>query len=202
MTAVDGAPSGRPLADESLSTLLDRVGSSAPTPGAGPSAAWTCALAAALVEMVCAVALRKDPPDPGATERRHARAVELRRRAGELADADGAAYTEVLAVLQRRAEPGHGRRLRDALSNAADPPAALAAVAAEVARLAADSAEEARGGVRGEAITAAVLAEAVVRVCHSIVELNLAGATEDPRRAEVQALVASAQADLGRATGD
>lgn len=201
MPAVDGAPSGRPLADESLSSLLERVGSSAPTPGAGPSAAWTCALAAALVEMVGAVTLRKDPPDPAATERRHARAAELRRRAAELADADAAAYTEVLAVLRRRDEPGHGRRLRDALSNAADPPAALAAVAAEVARLAAEAAAEARGGVRGEAITAAVLAEAAVRAARAIVELNLAGAADDPRRADVQALAASAQLDLDRATG-
>jgi len=201
MTAADGPPLGRAPNDRSFSALLDGVASSAPTPGAGPSAAWTCALAAALVEMVSAVALRKDPPDPGATERRHARAAQLRRRAAELADADSAAYTEVLAVLQRRAEPGHGRRLRDALSDAADPPAALAAVAAEVARLAAEAAEEARGGVRGEAITAAVLAEAVVRAAQAIVELNLAGAAGDPRRAEVDALVAAAEADLRRATG-
>jgi formiminotetrahydrofolate cyclodeaminase len=200
MTAADGPPSSRPLADYSLTDLLDRVASSEPSPGAGPSAAWTCAFAAALVEMVSAVALRKDPPDRAATERRRVRAAELRERAAQLADADVTAYTEVLAALQRRGEPGHGRRLRNALSNAADPPAALAALAAEITRLAADAAAEARGGVRGEAITAAVLAEAVVRAAHRIVELNLAGAAGDPRRAEVHALMKSAGADLERAT--
>jgi formiminotetrahydrofolate cyclodeaminase len=201
MTAADGPPSTRPLVDHSLTALLDRVASSEPSPGAGPSAACSCAFAAALVEMVCAVGLRKDPPDRAAAEQRRARAAELRERAGRLADADVIAYTEVLATLQRRGEPGHGPRLRDALSKAADPPAALAAVAAETTRLAADAAAEARGGVRGEAITAAVLAEAVVRAAQRIVELNLAGATGDPRRAEVEAFAASARADLARATG-
>ncbi len=200
ITAADDPPSSRPLADYSLTALLGRVASSEPSPGAGPSAAWTCGFAAALVETVSAVALRKEPPDRQTTERRRARAAELRERATELAHADVIAYTEVLATLQRRGEPGHGRRLRDALANAADPAAALAALAAEITRLAADAAVEARGGVRGEAITAAVLAEAVVRAAQRIVDFNLAGAGNDPRRAEIQGLARSAGADLERAT--
>jgi formiminotetrahydrofolate cyclodeaminase len=131
------------LADSSLATLLDRVASSDPAPAAGPSAGWTCALAAALVEMVSAVALRKDPPDLAAAVQRRDRAAELRARALELAHRDVAAYTEVLSVLRRRDEPGHGRRLRGALSEAANPPLAIAEVAAEVTRLAADAGSEA-----------------------------------------------------------
>jgi formiminotetrahydrofolate cyclodeaminase len=200
MFAADDPPSSRPLAGHSLTALLDRVASSEPTPGAGPSAAWASAVAAALVEMVSAVALRKNLPDRAATEQRRVRAAELRERATELADVDVTAYTDVLAILRRRGEPGHARRLRDALANAAGPPAELAAVAAEITRLAADAAAEARGGVRGEAITAAVLAEAVVRAAQRIVDLNLAGARDDPRRALVQGLVRSAGADLERAT--
>lgn len=187
------------LANSSLATPLDRVASSDPAPGAGPSAGWTCALAAALVEMVSAVALRKDPPNLAAAVQRRDRAAELRARALELAHRDVAAYSEVLAVLRRRDEPGHGRRLRGALSEAANPPLAIAEVAAEVTRLAADAGSEARGAVRGEAMTAAVLAEAVVRAGIPLIELNLAGAGGDPRRVRVHELADGARADLDRA---
>jgi hypothetical protein len=40
------------FADLSLTEIVDAVASRDPTPGAGPSLAWTCALAAGLVEMV------------------------------------------------------------------------------------------------------------------------------------------------------
>jgi formiminotetrahydrofolate cyclodeaminase len=187
------------LSDSSLAALVGRVASIDPAPGAGPSAAWTCALAAALVEMVSAVALRKEPVDAAAAERRRDRAASLRAQALELADRDVAAYTAVLAVLRRRDEPGHGTRLRVALSDAADPPLAIVEIAAEVTRLAADAAAEARGGVRGEAMTAAILAEAAVRAGIPLVDLNLAGAREDPRRRRVRELAQAAGADLERA---
>ena len=93
------------LADTPLAQLLDRVASAQPVPGAGPAAAWTCALAAALLEMVSATALRGDGGDPRALERRD-RASALRARALELADADVAAYGAVLAVRRERDEPG------------------------------------------------------------------------------------------------
>jgi formiminotetrahydrofolate cyclodeaminase len=187
------------LSDSSLAALVGRVASIDPAPGAGPSAAWTCALAAALVEMVSAVALRKEPVDAAAAERRRDRAASLRAQALELADRDVAAYTAVLAVLRRRDEPGHGTRLRAALSDAADPPLAIVEIAAEVTRLAADAAAEARGGVRGEAMTAAILGEAAVRAGIPLVDLNLAGAREDPRRRRVRELAQAAGADLERA---
>ncbi len=188
-----------PLADSSLGALVERLASTDPAPGAGPSAAWTCALAAALVEMVSAVALRKDPPDAAAAERRGARAAELRAAALHLADEDVTAYTAVLEVLGRREEPGHGSRLRAALSQAADPPLRIVELAAELTGLAADAAAEARGGVRGEAMTAAILAEAVVRAGLPLVDLNLASAPDDPRRARVRQLAEAAKGNLGRA---
>jgi formiminotetrahydrofolate cyclodeaminase len=187
------------LADSSLATLVDRVASSEPDPGLGPLAGWTCALAAALVEMVSAVALRKDPPELAVAVQRRDRAAELRARALELVHRDVAAYTEVLSVLRRRDEPRHGRRLRGALSEAANRPLAIAEVAAEVTRLAADAGSEARGAVRGEAMTAAVLAEAVVRAGIPLIELNLAGAGGDPRRIRIHELAEGARADLDRA---
>jgi formiminotetrahydrofolate cyclodeaminase len=180
-----------------LAALLDRVASGDPAPGAGLSAGWTCAFAAALVEMVNAVALRKDPPDPAPAVQRRDRAAELRARMLRFADRDVAAYTEVLAVLRRPHQWGHGRRLRDALSRAADPLLAIAEIAAGVIRLAADAGSEARRAVRGEAMPAVLLAEAVVRAGIALVELNLAGAAGDPRRIRVHEFAEGALADLG-----
>jgi formiminotetrahydrofolate cyclodeaminase len=150
--------------------------------------------------MVAAVAIAHGD-DTGEAERRGVRARELRLRALELADADVLAYRRVMDTLARRTEPGHGQRLREALSAAADPPLEIAGIAAEVARHAADSVAGARGGIRGEAITSAVLAEAVVRVARGVVEMNLGGQAGDPRLARVAALADSAAADLARATG-
>lgn len=189
------------LSDSSLASLVQRVASTDPAPGAGPSLAWTCALAAALVEMVSAITLRSDPTDAAAVASRRDRAAALRAQALELADHDVAAYSDVLSALRRRGEPGHGGRLRQALSDAADPPLAIVEIAAEISSLAADAAGEARGAVRGEAITAAVLAEAVVRGGAPLVDLNLAGARDDPRRARVREVAAVARAGLDRALG-
>ena len=151
--------------------------------------------------MVSAVSLRKQPEDQRAVEARRDRAATLRTQALELAERDIAAYRRVLAVGRRRQEPGHVERLRDALGAAADPPAAIVELAAEVTRLAADAAAEARGGVRGEAITAAMLSAAVACAGVSIVELNLAGAPDDSRLTRVRELARSACADRDRVVG-
>jgi formiminotetrahydrofolate cyclodeaminase len=189
------------LSESSMSAIADRVASTHPAPGAGPSAAWTCALAAALVEMVSGVELAKDSADPGVAQDRLDRAVALRTRALELADADVAAYSAVLEERRHRKEKGHSAHLRDALSAAADPPLQIVEAAAEVARLAADAAAEAHGAVRGEAYTAVILAEAVTRAGLPLVDLNLGGAPADPRHARVRELAESARADLARALG-
>jgi formiminotetrahydrofolate cyclodeaminase len=149
--------------------------------------------------MVSAVALRKEPADSDAAARRRDRAATLRALALELADGDVAAYSQVLAVLRRRGESGHGERLVAALSLAADPPLAIAETAGEVAQLAAEAAEEASGAVKGEALTAAILAEAVVRACAPLVDMNLGSAPQDPRRARAHELAEAARADLARA---
>jgi formiminotetrahydrofolate cyclodeaminase len=180
---------------------MDAVAAREPTPGAGPTLAWTCALAAALVEMVSAVSLRQEPEDPQAIERRRQRAHALRTAALELADRDAAAYREVLAAQRRREEPGHPQRLRRALADAADPLVSIVQTAGEVAELASAAITDARGSVRGEAMTALVLADGVARGAVPLVELNLAGDPADPRRALVRE-VASATADaLQRALG-
>ena len=187
------------FADLPLAEVVQRVSSIEPTPGAEPSLAWTCALAAALVEMVSAVSLRQQAEYPHPMERRRDRAAQLRQVALSLADTDAAACRGVLAVQRRRQESGHAQRLREALFAAADPLVAMVEAAGEVTRLAADAVADARGGVRGEAITAAVLAAAVVQAGVPLVELNLAGTRDDPRLARVRHLGAEAASERGRA---
>ncbi len=179
-------PTMADLVDLTFTQLTQSIASSQPTPGAGPSLACACAIAAALVEMVTAVALNKEPTDPGAVQARHDHAAALRLQALSLADVDMAAYENVLAVQRRRDEPGHAQRLREALLEAADPIVAIVETAAELATLAADAAAQARGGVRGEAVTAVTLAAAVAQAGAPLVELNLGGARDDPRLDQVR----------------
>jgi formiminotetrahydrofolate cyclodeaminase len=170
------------LTGRSLWGLLDALASPVPTPGAGPAAAWTCAVAAALVEMVSAIASGDDTAARAAAGARRERACVLRLRALELAETDMVAYQAVLAARRQPAGADRVRQFREALSAAADPPLAIAEVAAELAALAADAGEQARGGVRGEAATAAILADAGAAACVAMLSLNLAGNSDDPRR--------------------
>ena len=189
------------FADLSLTEIVDAVASRDPTPGAGPSLAWTCALAAGLVEMVSVVMLGKEPECPRAIEARRDRARTLRDSALALADLDAAAYRHVLAVQRRRDEPGHPQRLRQALADAADPLVRIVETAREVSELAVAAVADARGGVRGEAVTALVLAASVARGGVPLVELNLASAPEDPRRTLVRDAAEAAAGALDRTVG-
>jgi formiminotetrahydrofolate cyclodeaminase len=188
-------------AERPLSELLERVAATAPAPGAGSAAAWTCATAAALLEMVLATELRREPGDAPAARRRRDRAAALRARALALADTDVSAYRAVLDVRRERDLPGHAARLSEALSAAAEPPLAIAEAAAEVTRLAVDAGRRARGGVRGEAIAAAVLGEASTAACVALVELNLGGGPDDERIKRVRELARAASVARAQATG-
>jgi methenyltetrahydrofolate cyclohydrolase len=169
----------------SLEEALDRLASANTAPGAGAAAAWCCALAAALVEMVARVALAGGEGS-AAMERRLQRAGELRTRAVSLADEDAAAYKAAIdAAPERRAE---------ALSAAADPPLAIAEAAAETGKLAAAASAEVKGPIRGEADTAALISAAATRSAARLIELNLAGSPEDPRLARARELADIASA--------
>ena len=169
-----------------LPSLLEGLASVAPAPGAGAAAAWTGAMAAALVEMVSAIECRRDDPSPQAAARRD-RAGELRPLVLALADEDVAAYGAVLAAR------GDQARFREALAAAADPPLRIARYGAELWELAVAAAANARGGVRGEALAAVALAGAAVAAAVPLVELNLAGAPADPRLSEARELRAGVQ---------
>jgi formiminotetrahydrofolate cyclodeaminase len=187
------------FAELTLTEIIERVAAVDPTPGAGPSLAWTCGLAAALVEMVSGVSLTQQPVDRDAIEQRRARAMALRNLALALADADADAYRAVLAVQRHRGKVGHAGQLREALHAAADPVLSIVETAGEVTRLAADATGQIRGGARGEAKTAAVLGAAVVQAGLPLIELNLASAPEDPRVTRARAIAQEAFAHRARA---
>jgi methenyltetrahydrofolate cyclohydrolase len=167
-----------------LEETLERLASGSPAPGAGASAAWCCALAAALVEMVARVTIARGEDRPDVSSRLR-RAGELRADALRLAGEDAAAYRAVIDA------PPRGRA--EALAAAADPPLAIAEAAAETGELAAASAADAAGPVRGEADTAVLIAAAATRAAARLVELNLGARRDDPRLSRARELAKQAR---------
>jgi formiminotetrahydrofolate cyclodeaminase len=173
---------------------LDSLSARSPAPGAGAAAAWSGALAAALLEMTAAFA--------GADEIA-ARGSALQAELLEQGDRDLRAYEPVGAASRLgAADPSRGTRLREALSAASEPPLAIARATAEVVELAAAVAERSERGLEGDAATGVLLAEAATRSAARLVEINLRGQADDPRLAEVAALSDRARAARARVLQD
>jgi len=156
-----------PYLTATLAGFLERLAARTPGPGGGSVAAVTCAMAAGLVEMAAAF------DTSGMLDQVGARAHELRGKAAALADADGAAYAEVLAALRLPAGPERTARLDDAVGGAIDCPMQVLEIAAEVATLAADVAARGNRNLEGDAITGALLAEASARSAATLAQLNV-----------------------------
>jgi formiminotetrahydrofolate cyclodeaminase len=134
-------------------------------------------------------------------------ADRLRRRVAPLAQGDATAYGHVLAAYRSQddATPGIRReRIRTALSGAADVPLAIAEAGAEVAEIAARLAREGNPNLRGDAVAAALVAEAGVRAAAVLVKINTkAGEISDGRVERAGELVArAAGAARGISEGD
>ncbi|QBI19248.1 hypothetical protein ER308_06630 [Egibacter rhizosphaerae] len=162
------------LASRSVTDVLKAVAGEAPTPAAGSSAALVVGFAASLVSKCARKAV-------GRIEEAHEileRAEVLRGRAEQLAEADAGSYHGVVA-----ANRGEGS-LADALSAASDTPLAIAEVGAELADAAAELAGRGKPWLRGDAHTAALLAEAGTRAAVMLVHLNLRDAGIGPRHGD------------------
>jgi methenyltetrahydrofolate cyclohydrolase len=173
-----------------LGRFMDMVASREPTPGGGASAAVAVALAAALTAM----AARFSADHLADAETIADRAEELRNRVMPLAQADAAAYGRVLDAYRtpRDDDEKRRRRIREALSEAADVPLSIAEVGVEVAGNAARLVEEGNPNLRGDAMTAAALAKAGVRAAATLVEINVsAGGADDDRLSRVDQLLAT-----------
>ena len=177
-------------AEQPLGRFVDMVASREPTPGGGASVAVAVALAAALTAM----AARFSADHLADAETIADRAEELRNRVMPLAQADAAAYGRVLDAYRtpRDDDEKRRRRIREALSEAADVPLSIAEVGVEVAGNAARLIEEGNPNLRGDAVTAAALAKAGVRAAATLVEINVsAGGADDGRLSRVDQLLAT-----------
>jgi formiminotetrahydrofolate cyclodeaminase len=171
------------FADQSLHDVLDAVAAQRPAPGGGCSAAWAGAFGAGLVEMTASFTLAR-PKYAGvhhrmADVRRDAKV--LRRRLLELAEADAAVYEPVIAAMRMPEQhPERAAKLEAAQSAAAEVPLEIAEASARVAELAAETARVGNLHLKGDSVTAAMLAEGSSRAAARLVEINLAG-SGDPR---------------------
>ena len=149
-----------------MGRFLNLTASSEPAPGGGAAATVTVSLAAALCGMAARLSKEQLPQADSLIER----ADRIREETSRLAQADAEAYGRVIAA-QRT-----GTGVKEALSDAADVPLSVAEAGAEVSGMAARLAEDGNPNLKGDALTAVVLAEAGVRAAVSLVEINLRAA--------------------------
>ena len=188
--AIDSDP-GPDYLSQPLGGFLDLVASREPAPGGGASAAVTVALAAALSAMAARFSAEHLAGADGLADR----ADGLRGEVVLLARADAVAYGRVLDAQRapRDDEEARRRKIRQALTEAADVPLSIAGIGAEVAGIATRLAEEGNPNLRGDAVTAVALAGAGVRAAATLVEINVsAGGADDGRLARVAEFRATA----------
>jgi formiminotetrahydrofolate cyclodeaminase len=178
--------------EQPLGDFLDSVASGEPAPGGGAVAAMAVALAAGLCSMAAHLSAEHLADAAGLAEQ----AERLRRRAAPLAQEDATVYGHVLAAYRAPddGDPNARReRIRRALSDAADVPLAVAEIGATVAEIADRLAREGNPNLKGDAVVAALLAEAGVRAAAALVEINMtAGEIADDRLERVGEFVARA----------
>jgi len=112
--------------------------------------------------------------------------------AAALAVAQSAALCMMTARLSVRtlsAERADGLISRAAISHAADVPLRIVELAVQVVKLAAALASEGNQALRGDAITARLLAQAGGRAAAELVRINLASTPADPRIARADQLI-------------
>lgn len=162
----------------SVDEFLGRVSEATAAPGAGPVAATVVALAAGLTAMAAGLSRRHLPE----AEELAGRALELQELVKPLAKRDADVYADVLRAQARPADdPERADAVRAALSAAADVPLEMATVGMEVLEAAEKVARQGNPSLRGDAVTACLLAQAAVHATAGLVELNLSD-PEDPRR--------------------
>jgi formiminotetrahydrofolate cyclodeaminase len=191
----DGPIPGR-LVDEPLGRFLDRVAARQPAPGGGAAAAVAVAMAASLTSMAARFSCDGLMDETDTVSR----AEILRLRVVPLAQADGEAYSAFLTALRMPEGPDPKVRrvaIRIARDRAAEVPLTVAELGADVAALAAQIAESGNPKLRGDALTAALLAEAGARAAAGLVEVNV-GKT-DPRSRQAAAMADQAGAAARRA---
>jgi methenyltetrahydrofolate cyclohydrolase len=186
------------LTDLPLPGLLEELAAPREVPGAGSALAVALAAAAAVVQM----AARLSPESWGEAAGVAAQAESLRERAAQLVDEDAEAYRR---ALEAREAPHEGEKpeqrdwaLGQVTAAAAEPPLALARLAADVAELCAGAASRIELRVHADVAAAAALAAAVARGARDLVAVNLTALPGDPRVEEAGLLAAVAEEAAAR----
>jgi methenyltetrahydrofolate cyclohydrolase len=175
--------------DLSLTDYLDRVAAATPAPGAGAVSATVVALAAGLAAMAAGLSQRQLADAEELADRMRG----LQQRVKPLAQRDADAYADVLAAQRLpRDHPERSGAVRVALSQAAEVPLEIAEVGVAVLDVAADVARRGNPNLRGDALTACLMAQAGVLAASALVELNLPD-DRDPRRARSAELAGTAR---------
>lgn len=181
---------GLTLAALPVGRLHDVLAQAGPGPAGGSAAAIATTMASGLVRLVARVSHEWEEA-PGIA----AQAAALGDRSLQLADEDHRAYAH--AVEELRA-PERDAALGRALRRAAEVPLLIAETAADVAALAALAARDGAPSVRGDAWTAATLAEAAGVAASRLVQVNLSTRPDDElsTRAELAARSATAAREI------
>jgi methenyltetrahydrofolate cyclohydrolase len=178
----------------SLPALLEELAAPREVPGAGSALAVALATAAAVVQMAARLSPESWPDASGVA----AQAESLRERATRLVDDDAEAYRRALearATADETAKPEQRDwSLGRVTAAAAEPPLALARLAADLAELCAAAGDRVEVRVRADVVAAAALAAAVARGARELVAVNLTALPDDPRVQEATKLAAAAEA--------
>jgi methenyltetrahydrofolate cyclohydrolase len=166
--------------DQSVTSFLDQLASSAPAPGGGGAAALGGAMAAALVSMVCNLTIGKPRFAAVETEMRDVldRAEALRHELQELAEADVVAFNRLSASykLPRTTDADVAIR-RDAIQSslrlATEVPLRTARAAAAILPLCPSVAEQGNQTAVSDIGVAVLHAHAAVRAALLNVDINL-----------------------------
>ncbi len=170
------------LNEQTISTFLDALASSAPTPGGGSVAGFSGAMAAGLVSMVCSLTIGKKQFADIEEEVRsiHAQAEELRHQLQALAQADIEVFGRLSAAykLPRTTDADAATRkaaIQQVTRSAAEVPLRIAQVAAAVVPLCTSLSNRCSRIIVSDVGVAALLARATVQSAILNVEINLAG---------------------------
>jgi methenyltetrahydrofolate cyclohydrolase len=178
----------------SLPALLEELAAPHEVPGAGSALALTLATAAAVVQMAARLSPESWIDAAGVA----AQAEALGERATRLVDEDADAYRRALdarAAADETAKPEQRDwSLGQITAAAAEPPLALARLAADLAELCAAAGDRVEPRVRADVVAAAALAAAVARGAQELVAVNLTALQDDPRVDEATKLAAAAAA--------
>jgi methenyltetrahydrofolate cyclohydrolase len=179
------------LTELSLTALLEELAAPGEAPGSGSALAVALAAGAATVQMAARLSAESWEDASGVA----AQAESIRERAAALADEDAEVYRQALEARAAQADDKQERRdwaLGRATAAAAEPPLALARLAADLAELCRAAAGRVEPRVQADVVAAAALAAGVAHGARELVAVNLTALPDDPRVAEADRLAADA----------